>query len=180
MLQTFQVRIEGMTPLLVNRFHEQAAEDATYGVHGKRERPGPEQDAELRLYSNGEGPYIPSEWLRRAMIEASKRFKSGRRAATTDVAAVCAVYPFEIPLKGEWHVDSRAVVVQAARILRNRPMFDQWSVDFQIQIDTDLVGERLIRDVLEGAGNYVGVGDFRPQRKGQYGRFRVVSWAKQD
>lgn len=70
------------------------------------------------------------------------------------------------------------VLVPKGRILRHRPMFDEWCVDFQIQIDTDLVGERLVRDILADAGKLVGIGDFRPARKGPYGRFTVTSWEK--
>src|SRR6266568_665176 len=119
------VQIQGLTPLIVNRFHEEAQQEATSGVHSRRERPGPEEDAAMRLYSNGHGPYIPAENIRQAIIAAAARHKIGRRAATSDVAASIYVLPFELPLKGEWHTDTRAVVIKAtgARILRNRPMF---------------------------------------------------------
>ena len=85
-----------------------------------------------------------------------------------------------LPLMGEWHVDSRAIVIPATkgRILRHRPMFDEWSISFQVQIDTDLVSERLVKDILEDAGKLVGIGDFRPARKGPYGRFSVTTWEK--
>ncbi|SRR6266550_3222599 len=179
MISTINVGIEGITPLIVNRFHEEAQEAASSGEHSRKERPSPQDDAANRLYQNGNGIFYPAENIRQSLIGAASRHKIGRRAATADMAASIFVTPFELPLEGEWHVDSRPVVIQRARIVRHRPMFDEWLIRFQIQIDTDLVSERLVRLVLEDAGKLVGIGDFRPAKKGQYGRFSVSSWEKQ-
>jgi hypothetical protein len=128
MISTVNVEIQGLTPLLINRFHEDAASEATSGAHSRKERPGPEEDAASRLYQNGNGVFFPAENIRQSMIAAASRHKIGRRAATTDVAAALYVSPFEIPLQGEWHVDARAIVIPATkgRLLRYRPMFDEW------------------------------------------------------
>src|SRR6266487_3517735 len=102
---TVNVKIEGLTPLLVNRFHEEAAAEATSGSHSRKERLGPEEDARQRLYINGDVPFFPAENIRQSMIGAASRHKIGRRAATTDIAASIYILPFELPLMGEWHVD---------------------------------------------------------------------------
>lgn len=177
-MKSYQVQISGVTPLIVNRFHEEAQQEATGGVHTRKERPTPEQDATDRLYQNGEGPYFPAENLRQSVIVAASRTKIGRRAATTDVAAAIYIEPFALPLRGEWHVDSRPVVIPATRgrVLRHRPMFDQWTIELTLQVDTDLIDAATVRKILDDAGNYVGIGDFRPARKGPYGRFRVDNW----
>lgn len=180
MISVIKVKILGLTPLIVNRFHEEAAAEATLGIRGHKERPTPEEDAENRLYTNGNGPFIPAENIRQSIIGAASRHKIGRRAATTDVAAGVYVSPFELPLSGDWHVDSRAIVIPATkgRILRHRPMFDEWGIDFDLQIDTDLISEKLIHAIVEDSGRLVGIGDFRPARKGPYGRFNITSWEK--
>lgn len=172
---TVQVQIEGITPLIVNRFHEDDL------IQTRKERPGPEEDAANRLYRNGEGTCYPAENIRQSIIGAAARHKIGRRAATTDVAAGIYISPFELPLTETWHVDSRAVVIKATggRVMRHRPMFDEWSINFQLRIDTDLVSERLMRDVLDDAGKLVGLGDFRPAKKGQFGRFSVTNWERE-
>lgn len=177
-MQQVQVKISGTTPLIVNRFHEDAQEEASSGVHSRRERPGPEDDARDRLYQNDDGPYFPAENVRRAIIAAAARTKIGRRSATTDVAAALFVLPFALPIAGDWHVDSRPVVIPATkgRILRHRPMFDEWAISLTLQIETELIDAKTIRKILDDAGNYVGIGDYRPERKGPFGRFRVDSW----
>jgi hypothetical protein len=175
---TIAVTIHGVTPLLVNRFHEEAQQEASSRVHSRKERPTPEEDSTDRLYQNEAGIYFPAENIRQSIIEAAKRHKLGRRSATTDVAAAVYVSPFALPLGGEWHVDSRPVVIPATqgRILRHRPMFDDWRITFQLQVDTELVDEKTVRKIVDDAGSLVGVGDFRPARKGPYGRFRIDSW----
>lgn len=180
-MQTIDVTIQGLTPLIVNRFHEDAAEEATSGTHSRKERLSPEDDARERLYQNGHGPYLPAENVRQSMIVAAGRHKIGRRAATSDTAAAIYIFPFELLIDGDWHVDSRAVVIPATkgRILRHRPMFDDWTMSFKMQVDTDLVSASLIQTILNDAGKLVGLGDFRPARKGPYGRFTVTSWTKE-
>lgn len=138
-----------------------------------------EMDIEMEYPSHGIKFSVPATIVHN--VEVTPQFhKIGRRAATTDIAAAVYLSPFELPLTGDWHVDSRAVVIPATkgRILRHRPMFDEWSVSFQVQIDNDLVSEKLVRDILEDSGKLVGLGDFRPARKGPYGRFSVVEWKK--
>lgn len=179
-MKAFAVTISGVTPLIINRFHEEAQTEATGGVHVRKERPSPEDDAADRLYQNENGPYFPAENLRQSIIAAASRTKIGRRSATTDVAAALFVTPFAMPVIGEWHVDSRPVVIPATRgrILRHRPMFDEWTIELTIQVETELIDAATVRRILDDAGNYVGIGDFRPARKGPYGRFRVDNWSE--
>jgi hypothetical protein len=178
-MKTVNVTIEGLTPLIVNKFHEEAATEATSGVHSRKEKLSPEDDARSRLYIKNDVTVLPSENIRQSIIEAAKRHKIGRRSAVTDVAASIYVLPFELVISGAWHVDTRAVVIPATggRILRHRPMFEEWSIDFALQVDTDLIDLKLIEVIVSDAGKLVGLGDFRPARKGPYGRFIVESWA---
>lgn len=174
----FNVTIEGTSPLIVNRFHEEAQAEATAGVHSRKEAVTPEEDARARLYLFGDKLYFPAENLRQSVITAAGRHKIGRRSATSDAAAALAVWPEAIPLPHEWTVDARAVVIPATkgRLTRYRPIFREWSLSFIFEVDTELFDKGLAHRVLEDAGRYVGIGDFRPQRKGPYGRFIVTSW----
>lgn len=172
------VIIQGKTPLLVNRFHEEAQLEASSGHHARKEKQTPEKDATMRLYQNDAGLYFPAENLRQGIIAAGSRHKIGRKSATYDLAAALYVTPETLPLQGDWKVDSRPVVIPATkgRILRHRPFFPEWTIQFALMIDQSLIDAKLVREVLDDAGNYVGIGDFRPARKGPYGRFAVIHW----
>jgi hypothetical protein len=178
-IKSINVALEGLTPLLVNRFHEDAQLEASSGVHSRKERLTPEDDAKERLYWNDEiGCYLPAENLRQSIIAAGSRHKIGRKGASGDLAAALYIEPFALPLAGDWHVDTRPVVIPATRgrVLRHRPMFDHWRLELTLRVDAQLVDLGLVRMVVDDAGNYEGVGDFRPARKGPYGRFMVVRW----
>jgi hypothetical protein len=174
------IRISGRTPLLVNRFHEEAQAEATGGTHSRsRDRLSPEEDAANRLYKLDDGSvYFPAENLRQSVIAAAGRHKIGRRSASGDVAAALLIEPFAMPLEGDWTVDERPVVIPATRgrVLRYRPIFDNWSIEATLHVDTRLVDAKLLRRIVDDAGDYVGVGDFRPAKKGPYGRFVVDRW----
>lgn len=177
----YNITIEGTTPLIVNRFHEEAQAEATSGVHSRHEALTPQEDAEARLYRLPDGRcYFPAENLRQSVITAAGRHKIGRRSAASDAAAALGIWPGAIPLEGTWAVDARAVVIPVTRgrLTRFRPIFEKWSLSFIYDVDVDLFDANLARRVLEDAGRYVGIGDFRPARKGPYGKFAVTSWAE--
>lgn len=68
------------------------------------------------------------------------------------------------------------VVVQRARILRTRAKFDEWAATFHLDIDEELVdAKRDLPQWLDIAGRRIGLGDWRPQKSGHYGRFELVS-----
>jgi hypothetical protein len=55
-------------------------------------------------------------------------------------------------------------------------MFDDWALEFEVLLDTSILGAKLFRSVVDDAGNRIGLGDFRPATKGPYGRFVVTQW----
>ena len=69
-----------------------------------------------------------------------------------------------------------AVVVQRARLIRVRPKFDlPWAVFFQAEADDELVDEQQLRAWLDIGGRRIGLGDWRPEKSGEYGRFTTAS-----
>lgn len=59
--------------------------------------------------------------------------------------------------------------------MRWRPIFKKWNCEFTIEIvDEDWLNPSILKQILEGAGKFKGVGDQRPE----YGRFEVVSFKK--
>ncbi len=183
-MRHIQVTITGITPLIVNRFHEEAQLESSSGVHSRREQLPPEKDARNRLYiletpaGAPEAYYFPAENIRQSIINAASRHKIGRKSATSDIAAAVYLEPFAVPLQGGWTVDTRPVVIPATRgrVLRHRPIFNDWKLTFILQADEQLIDMKLLRRIVDDAGNYVGIGDFRPARKGPYGKYRVDSW----
>ena len=66
------------------------------------------------------------------------------------------------------------VVVNRARVLRTRPLFPEWSLTFGVEADVELVDADQLADWLDIAGRRIGLGDWRPERSGNYGRFETL------
>jgi hypothetical protein len=78
------------------------------------------------------------------------------------------------PAKDWDYLDRQRVVIQRAAITRERPAFRSgWTAKFTItSLLPEYVTEQFMRRLVDDAGKFVGVGDFRPS----YGRFVVTSW----
>ena len=172
--KVYNVEIKGVMPLLQNKFTGGEPDTSTK----KKTATTKENDVKDTLYSiNGE-VYHPAEAIRQALIEAGKAFKKGKSNLSKTFASFCMVSPEAIPLKEKWTTDRRPVVIPSTkgRVMRNRARFDKWTLNFQITIlDDDEINEKTLHDALDYAGHYIGIGDYRPQKKGMYGRFIVSS-----
>ena len=66
------------------------------------------------------------------------------------------------------------VVVSRQRILRTRAWFDcPWSVVGVADVDPELVDRDQLMAWLATGGRRIGLGDWRPEKSGHYGRFDV-------
>jgi len=187
-MKKIKIKIEGKTPLLCNKFTDAAQMDAsgtTSRLSTNRDRGSPEEQAESKLYLNSDGkPCIPQPNMFRCIIDAGKFFKNGKSKVTTvksSIIPACVeldALDFEIKTTGKWSVDTRPVRIPATggRILAHRPIFHDWALEFEAEVDTDMMGVSLFRDIVDAAGKRIGLGDFRPDCKGPFGKFVVTSW----
>ncbi|MDD4484272.1 MAG: hypothetical protein PHD55_07900 [Methanoregula sp.] len=141
-----------------------------------------EEQAEIAAYRDEESGdlYIPGVAIQRALIAAATYSKGkGRASLQKPVAACVFVDPDQCSLgTTTYKIDARAVVVPATkgRIVRFRPRLDAWEIAFSLDYDPDLLTEQQLRTVVDDAGARVGLLDFRPERKGPFGRFMVTFW----
>lgn len=189
-----QVTIEGLSPLLMNRFPDGDPSGKNRPSIGG-EKGTPREQAEPKLYALPGGRlYIPGPNLFAAIIAAGSFMKVGKRQLTTMKTSLIpggvAVVEPECPLESkngkgwaptqEWEVDSRPVVIPSTggRIICHRPRLDTWRVKLTLDVDTSEFDERTVRDLVDIAGRKIGLLDFRPARKGPFGRFVVVAWER--
>jgi len=176
MEKKYEITIKGVTPLLMNKF----AGEESIGKIKKKITTTKENKVEDTIYQHPDGTlYQPAESIRQALIEAGKAFKQGRSNKSKTFASFCMIDMEAIPhLIQKWVVDRRAVVIPSTRgrVLRNRARLDEWGLKFVVTVlDAVEIDAALLHDALEYAGHYIGIGDYRPQKKGMYGRFIVSS-----
>lgn len=174
MQKTVHVTIKGISPLLMHSFPMQP-------ISGF-EKKSPEEQAEIAAYRDPDTKYlyIPGIAIQRALVSAATFSKGKGRASLQKLVAACVmVNPERASLNTkEYSIDARAVVVPATkgRIIRYRPRLDSWQVSVDVEWDADLLKESEIRKIFDDMGSRVGLLDFRPERKGPFGRSMVTDW----
>lgn len=72
------------------------------------------------------------------------------------------------------YVFTEAVKVQRAKIMRTRPIFNNWEVKFNLILNTEILSENEVVRIIERAGIEYGVGELRPElATGICGRFKL-------
>lgn len=74
----------------------------------------------------------------------------------------------ELKSRGDWATVSRR------GIWRVRPMFEDWSAILTISFNAKYISAQQIASLLVTAGLFVGVGDWRPENKGMFGKFEII------
>jgi hypothetical protein len=189
-MKNINCTIEGVTPLLCNRFSDAAMEAATNGnrISTVGDRGTPREIAETTLYRGHDTkPMIPQPNLFRCLIDAGKFHKAGKSKITTQktslIPACVDIEGLEIPIKHKdpWTVDTRPVRIPATggRILCHRPCFHDWALSFTVLCDETMMPLKLLRQLVDDAGRRIGLGDFRPDCKGPFGKFVVTKWTEE-
>jgi len=181
-MKKYKVEIIGITPLLMNKpeqygFDEQWVE--------KKASEDWEKEALKKLYVDSEGVlYQPSTHLDRALIEAGKKIKvkgQGKATYSKLFGSMVSVEEFEIVHKKQKYEIYKSLVVipsTKGRIMRYRPMLKEWVLEFHIEAEDEIPAD-VIKEALEIAGKYVGIGDWRPEKKGKFGKFQVTQFKEE-
>lgn len=186
------IELTGVTPMLWNRFTDEAAQGATEGTRNAtpEDRGSAREQAEKKIeYGlDGKTPVVPQPALLALIREGGRFFKVGRNKVTTQknslipAAVEIEQVTADIIANEPWDVDTRPVRIPATggRILCHRPCWHDWKVAFELELDTDLLSAKLLREIVDAAGKRIGLGSFRPDCKGPFGRFKVTSWKELD
>lgn len=172
--QTVSITIQGISPLLMHAYPLMPIEAL--------EKKTPVEQAELAAYRDPDTQdlYVSGVAFQRCLIAAASYSKGKGRASLQKPVAACVLVSPERASLGiqKFVVDSRPVVIPATkgRVMRHRPRLETWQVSFEIQYDDTLIKESELRRVIDDAGSRVGLLDFRPEKKGPFGRFMVVEW----
>lgn len=168
------VTIKGICPLLQHRFSTPEEDPKWTKQSGFKDY---SKDVLRALYADEKGnPYQPADHIIGSMTKASTDFKipgKGKKTYKDLIQSALSIYPDAIPHKiPKWVVDRRPVVIIRARIIRERPRFDEWELSFEINITDEQLPVDAVRRILEHAGNRKGIGDFRPR----FGKFMVTEF----
>ena len=139
--------------------------------------------AEYHSYRNDKGKFfLPADHVQGSLINAGAFIKSkvgnARKSMKNIVAGMFSVTPDELPLGQKFVIDKRSAVNRniKGRIICIRPKWESWETEFTLEIDNDTLTTETIREIVAYAGQYCGIGSFRPTNNGRFGRFEITQF----
>lgn len=171
--QHVQVRIRGDSPLLMHAFPATVPENL--------DKLPPAEQARVHIYTDPKGKIVvPAECVRLTFVNGAVYSKGkGRGSLAKNVAAGLHIEPEYCDLMPqEYVIDSRPVVIPATRgrIVRHRAKWPEWELAFRVAFNDNLLTESQVRRIVEDSGKLVGLLDYRPAKRGPFGRFGIVEW----
>jgi len=180
--ETIRVPILGVSPLIMHKFSEKAKRqmlDATQGRRTPKEPKDPRAEYESCLHHLGDGYGYPADAFKQATVGAARFY--GKELTMT------ALNQF-IFITGEVGDDGRQLVriegeprmrediVRVGRggtDLRYRPEFYPWSARVDVTYFSNAITRETVLSAIDAGGLAIGVGDWRPERKGTFGTYRI-------
>ncbi len=191
--KTITLKAVGISPLMMHKFSEkskrmmrekQTSEDTTKKKLAPKDYEKEYKDA--RYISTKEWDGVPAHSFRNAMIAACRTIQG--LAMTQAKGAFFIVADGRdktdgtplVKIFGKHVHDTRPVRLESGVAdLRNRPRYDDWYCNVQIQFDADKLSYKDVANLFSRAGLQVGVGELRPQGKksfgGDYGMWSVAA-----
>lgn len=194
-----------ISPILMNPMTDETINGLITGNRPQLNKDRRFEDvARDRIYIGENGVIgVPTMNLIAALKHAGRAVKHGKKAISTATSTTLfsfVEFPDEfLPFLGQengvplltttevvppdklvWKVDKRRGVMRngasqiAVGILR--PRFHNWRFNVRVILNEKLVGQDTLRKMFDEAGTNAGLGDFRPQKGGPFGRFKVVGW----
>ena len=175
-LQTMQIRLHDTSPLIVHKWSEKAKQQML-DKQTKRASTGkgakdPEQDYLDSLYRDDEGNYV----------FPAIAFKSAAVRAGTYADMKMTFLRGAFHVIGEWvRIDGEprprqdmVRVGMGTADIRYRGEFPEWGTLLRVAHNARAISPGEILNLFRIAGFSVGVGEWRPERDGSYGRFEVL------
>lgn len=176
-MKTVKFEIVGTSPLLMASPKSMQRGSAAPGI---KKVPSAEDEAESLAYRDTDGTlFLPSAAFHSALLAACAGRRFGKRGAKSVVSGTVFVTTEKVSLIDpatdrairDYDIDVRRCVIQGKSIMRARPRIDKWATVVEFELDTDFMQEPWIEELLGIAGRTVGVGGYRPEKKGPFGRF---------
>lgn len=189
-IQTIEIPIIGDSPLIVHKFSEKAKKQMLDKQMKKasagKEAKDPWRDFVESMYWLDGMPDDPSEEdVTKARFGfPAVGFKAAAVTACTSIGSIT-----KVAARQAFHVEGEFIVIEGgapsmredvARVgmgtadLRYRGEFSPWRAILTVKFNANLMSAEQVVNLFETAGFAVGVGEWRPERDGPYGRFHVA------
>lgn len=178
-IERINLEIEGDSALIVHAWSAKAKKEMLDKQMKKaktaKDAKDPQRDYEEAFYRLPDGkPGFPTIAFKQAAVSAGGRFSDGLKMTELRGAFFIDGELAEIKGKPNMREDMVRVGMGTADI-RYRPEFKTWRVTLPIKYNADKISLEQLVNLFNLAGFGVGVGEWRPEKDGQYGMFHVVT-----
>jgi hypothetical protein len=179
--ETIRVPIVGTAPLLIHRFSEKAKRQMLDNMQGRKspkERKDPQSEYAAAAYRFEDGGFgFPVIGFKAATVGGA-RFYS---AVTMTALKQFLFFRGELGrdgqmlarIEGEPRMREDVVRVGRGTDLRYRPEFMPWRTELLITYVTSVLTRNSVLSLIDAGGMGVGVGEWRPERGGDFGTYMV-------
>lgn len=182
-MRFFTATLESTSPYSQSRYYSNDTEKDPKETHEDYEK----RTWSNRLHVNEEGyVFIPPMVYKNCLSEAAKFLGmqipgKGKSTYTKHFeAGILVIDGLILPIKksdikGEWyHVPADGVRGGSKRVMKCFPVIPSWRGDVNFYILDETITREIFEKHLKEAGNFIGIGRFRPRNNGYYGRFQVL------
>ena len=181
--ETAEFELVGESPLIMHRWSAKARKEML-DKQMKKAKPGkeakdPEEDYRESMYRLPGGKYgFPAVAFKSAAVDACSMLdKSVTKVMARGAFRVVGI-PSEdgdlVEIDGAPRMREDMVRIgMGTADIRYRAEFVQWSAKLTVKYNANVLSLEQIVNLFNTAGFSVGVGEWRPQRDGQYGMFRI-------
>lgn len=179
--QKLSFGIAGISSLVMHQWDDKAKRVLRERQGGRktkdREKRDPQAEADAATYKCKDGtPGIPAIAFKSSLISAAHKDLGiektlVRKAVFTGLADPQQVLPITFS-----RVEVREDLVRVGAgqpDLRYRPYFFDWKCSLVLQFEPSMIRVEDLATLIERAGLTVGIGEWRPEKGGEYGRFKI-------
>ena len=178
--QTMRVRIVGDSPLICHRFDEKARKIMLDKQQKKaaqaKAAKDPEADFNAARYVMEDGrDGFPAAGVKKAIANA---FRFSDCIKKVEINGALHVEPGAelIPIDcREMVMREDTVRISMSTDIRFRPEYRDWSMEFDVVFNSRAISPEQIVNLVNIAGFGIGIGEWRPERSGQFGMFHVAA-----
>lgn len=177
-MRSVKLWIQGTSPLIQHAWSEKSLRMLRMTAAERRKVPktsrNPEEEGGAAAYMCGADRYgVPAMAVKSAMVEAAH--KDIGVAKTLVRKALRFRQAGIIPMECSEPVIREDIVRvgQGQTDLRYRPEFAEWRVQVELEYDADTLTLQDVVNLIDRAGFSVGIGEWRPEKDGEFGRFEV-------
>lgn len=181
-IQLMKVKITGTAPLIFHKWDEKAIR-MILDKQMKKASPGreirnPEKEYENSFYYDASGKIaFPARNIKQAIVGSGRFLQDIKMTVLRGSIFVRGDKDGFIPVvykKKSMRQDMVTVGMGSADI-RFRGQLEDWSMDLLIEYDADILSGEQVLNLLQRAGFSQGLGEWRPEKNGDYGTFSVVN-----